>query len=164
MKSGSTAIAISRATADDANDVHRLIEELARTTGLAGKFSATTADYRAFGFGKDPLFEVLVARVDGEVAGVALYFFTFSSWRGQPGVYLQDLVVTASARGQGIGEQLMQRLAKDAGERGATHLRLAVDRENEAACHFYERCGLSKSETDYVYEIDGAKFSQLGSV
>lgn len=152
---------IVNAVADDAVAVHGLVEELAHTTGLAGKFSGTVDAYLKYGFGPSPLFESLVAKLDGVVIGVALYFYTFSSWRGEPGVYLQDLVVTESARGLSIGEQLMRQLASTAKERGVTHLRLAVDRDNLGAGRFYDRCGLSKTEADHIYEIDGERFARM---
>jgi len=148
--------------AADAAALHRLIRELARTTGLADKFRSEVDDYVDYGFGDNPMFEALVAVQDDEVVGVALYFFTFSSWRGEPGVYLQDLVVTEAARGRRLGERLMRRLVRVAKERDATHLRLAVDCNNVDAMRFYERCGMTNVESDYFYEIEGEGFEQLG--
>lgn len=155
-------IEIRPATVDDAADVHQLIRELAQTTGLADKFRSTADDYREYGFGSNPMFEALVAVLDDDVVGVALYFYTFSSWRGEPGVYLQDLVVTEAARGQRLGERLLRRLVRIAKEREATHLRLAVDCNNVDAMRFYERCRMSNVESDYMYEIEGDAFVQLG--
>ena len=155
-------IEIRPATIDDAADVHRLIRELARTTGLSDKFRSTADDYREYGFGSNPMFEALVAVLDDDIVGVALYFYTFSSWRGEPGVYLQDLVVTEAARGRRLGERLMRRLVRVAKERDATHLRLAVDCNNIDAMRFYERVGMSNVESDFIYEIEGDDFVQLG--
>ena len=163
MSRPETSIEIRVATADDAAAVHGLISELARTTGLENKFRGKVEDYLAHGFGANPKFEALVATEADEVVGVALYFFTFSSWRGEPGIYLQDLVVTESSRGLRLGERLMQRLVLVAKEHGATHVRLAVDSDNAAAMRFYERCGMSNVESDCIYEIEGEPFEQLGS-
>lgn len=127
----------------------------------SSKFHGTVDDYLVYGFGANPMFETLIAKLDGVIVGVALYFYTFSSWRGEPGVYLQDLAVTESARGCGIGERLMLNLARAAGARGATHLRLAVDHDNIGACRFYERCGLARTEADFIYEIDGEAFARM---
>jgi GNAT superfamily N-acetyltransferase len=159
-----TGIEIRAATAADATAVHGLIRELARTTGLPHKFRGKVDDYLAYGFGDKPMFEALVATQDGDVVGVALYFFTFSSWRGEPGIYLQDLVVTEAARGSRLGKRLMQHLVLVARERGATHLRLAVDSDNTAAMRFYERCGMSNVESDCIFEIEGEPFERLGSL
>jgi len=155
-------IEIRAATIDDAADVHRLIRELARTTGLSDKFRSTADDYREYGFGSNAMFEALVAVLDDDIVGVALYFYTFSSWRGEPGVYLQDLVVTEAARGRRLGERLLRRLVRIARERNATHLRLAVDCNNIDAMRFYERCGMSNVASDFVYEIESEAFVQLG--
>jgi GNAT superfamily N-acetyltransferase len=157
-----TGLEIFTATADHAAAVHGLVSELAEATGLAGKFTSKVDDFLAHGFGESPMFEALVASLDGEVVAAALYFYTFSTWRGEPGVYLQDLVVTESARGQGVGERLMQRLAAVSMRRGATHLRLAVDRKNHGAAKFYERCGLSVTEADDIYEIVDERFARMG--
>ena len=162
MSSAPDAITIRAATADDAAAVHALISELARTTQLEDKFTSSVDDYRRYGFGPDAMFEALVAEDEDGMVGVALYFYTFSSWRGEPGVYLQDLVVTEAARGRRIGELLLAELARVAGGQGATHLRLAVDRDNEAAMRFYERCGLRRNESDCIFEIDGGDFDRLG--
>lgn len=163
MKRSGPGIEIRTATAEDAANVHRLVNELAVTTGLAAKFRATVDDYLAWGFGASPMFEVLVAARDDEVVGVALYFFTFSSWRGEPGIFLQDIVVTRTARGQGLGERLLRHVVQAGTERGATHLRLAVDADNTDAMRFYERCGLSAVKSDCIYEVEGRAFARLGS-
>lgn len=163
MSEREATIEIRAATVDDAADVHRLIRELAKTTGLGEKFRSTADNYRQYGFGETPLFEALIAVRNDDIVGVALYFYTFSSWRGEPGVYLQDLVVTEAVRGQRLGERLLRRLVRVAKEHHATHLRLAVDCNNEAAMRFYERCGMSNVESDYFYEIEDDGFIQLGA-
>lgn len=108
------------------------------------------------------MFEVLLAEKAGAIVGVILYFYTFSSWRGEPGVYIQDLVVTEAARGQGLGERLLRELVCAVRERDATHLRLAVDCNNTSAIRFYERCGLASVESDFIFEIEGDDFLRLG--
>ena len=163
MSSAPDGITIRAATIEDAAAVHALISELARSTQLEHKFRSSADDYRNYGFGPGALFEALVAEDDGGMVGVALYFYTFSSWRGEPGVYLQDLVVTGAARGRRIGERLLAELARVAGGQGATHLHLAVDRDNTAAMRFYERCGLRRDESDCIFQIDGGDFDRLGA-
>lgn len=163
MSVSDNGVQIRAATAEDAADVHRLISELARTTQLEHKFCSTVDDYRQYGFGPDALFTALVASRADDIVGVALFFDTFSSWRGEPGVYLQDLVVTQSARGQRIGESLLAELARVAQARGATHLRLAVDSDNAAAMRFYERCGMHKVESDIIFSIEGDGLDRLGA-
>ena len=79
---------------------------------------ASEADLQRFGFGPERHFEALLAFLDGEPAGFALFHPRFSTWLGRPGVYLEDLFVTQAARGKGVGRRLMIRLAAIAVERG----------------------------------------------
>ena len=162
MSEAPANIVIRMATADDVVAIHGLIRELAEITGPMEKFRSSPDQYLRHGFSKEPMFEALVADSDAGLVGVALYFYTFSSWRGEPGLYLQDLVVTAKARGFGLGEKLLGELVRTAREHQATHLRLAVDSNNTAAMRFYERCGLTNIESDYIYEIEGRDFFELG--
>jgi len=160
----SPEITIRNAAAEDATAIHGLIHELAETVGPAEKFRSTPSQYLRHGFSMEPMFEALVAESDDGLVGVVLYFYTFSSWRGEPGVYIQDLVVTEAARGHGLGEQLLRELVRVARERDVTHLRLAVDCNNKAAMRFYERRGLANIESDFIYEIEGDDFLRLGDV
>jgi len=157
-------IAIRGATVEDARAIHGLIRELAETVGPAGRFRSTVGQYLKHGSSANPLFEALVAEGDDGVVGVVLYFYTFSSWFGEPGVYVQDLVVTRAARGQGLGEKLLHELVRVAHRREATHMRLAVDCNNTGAMRFYERCGLANIESDFIYGIEGDEFLRLGGM
>lgn len=154
--------AIRPATAADVEAIHALIRELAVATGPTGKFRSTPEELLEHGFGPTPLFRAQVAASNDRISGVALYFDTFSSWRGEPGVYLQDLVVTGSARGLGLGTRLLQAVVSEASQRGATHMRLAVDIDNDKAMRFYVRNGMTKVDSDSVFEIDGDSFLNIG--
>lgn len=164
MNRPSSEVGIRAATADDAVVIHRLIHELAEVVGSAEKFRSTARQFLKHGFSANPLFEALVAENDDNVVGVVLYFYTFSSWFGEPGVYVQDLVVTRAARGEGLGEQLLHELVRVARRRDVTHLRLAVDCTNTAAMRFYERCGFANIESDFIYGIEGDAFLKLGGI
>lgn len=157
------AFSVRRATAADADTIHRLIVELATDTGLRHKVSCTPADFREYGFGDDAAFTALLAERGGAVVGMALFFLTFSSWRGEPGVYLQDLVVAASARGQGLGRRLLAETARAGLEAGATHLRLSVEARNSGAIRFYESCGLVECGGERIFMLDGSKLRALGA-
>ena len=113
------------------------IVELAVATDAADKVTSTPADFLEHGFGNPAAFEVILAERDGAAAGMALYFFTFSTWWGRRGLYLQDLVVAESARQQGLGTLLMQQTARAAIAAGATHMRLSVDAANRRAQSLY---------------------------
>ena len=74
-----------KATSADADTIHALIVELATATGAVHKVTSTPADFRGHGFGDPPAFEVILAERDGVAVGMALYFFTFSTWWGRRG-------------------------------------------------------------------------------
>ena len=106
------------ATADDAGLLLKLIRELAAYERAPNAVLTTEEDLRHYGFGPERQFEALLAFLDGEPAGFALFHSRFSTWLGRPGVYLEDLFVTQAARGKGVGRRLMTRLAAIAVKRG----------------------------------------------
>jgi len=137
----SPAITIRFATAQDVPLLLRLIRALAAFEKSADAVIATEAELRRHGFGPQPQFEAILAFLDGEPAGVALFHSRFSTWLGRPGMYLEDLFVTEKARGQGIGRRLMTRLAAIAIERGWGRIDFHVLDWNPAR-HFYARLGM----------------------
>jgi GNAT superfamily N-acetyltransferase len=137
----SRAIAIRVAMREDAGLVLRLIRELAAYEKAPDAVVATEADLVRHGFGPDPQFEALLAFLDGEPAGLALFHQRFSTWLGRPGMYLEDLYVAKEARGLGVGRRLMARLAAIAIERGWGRLDFQVLDWNPAR-DFYHRLGI----------------------
>src|SRR5690606_12110781 len=107
-------INIRVATAQDAIHIHTMIKALAEGLGMGEQVSSTPGDFLQHGFGDTPCFEALIAERDGLPIGLCLYFFTYSSWAGKRGVYLQDIYVDNSARGTGLGRQLLAETAKRA--------------------------------------------------
>ncbi len=153
--------AIRGATAADVEDIHRLIVELAAATGKAHLVRSAPGDFLRFGFEGRPAFQALIAEHRGRIAGLSLYFYNFSSWRGELGVYIQDLVVAADARGLGLGRELMRETARRARADGATHLRLAVDKSNAGAIGFYRGLGLERSDDECIFQARGPAFRAL---
>ena len=102
---------------------------------------ATEADLVRHGFGPDRQFEAILAFVDDEPAGLALFHPRFSTWLGRPGMYLEDLYVAEEARGLGVGRRLMARLAAIAVERGWGRIDFQVLDWNPAR-DFYHRLGM----------------------
>jgi GNAT superfamily N-acetyltransferase len=92
-------------------------------------------------FGERRMAEVVIAEVVGEAVGFALFFHNFSTFLGQPGIYLEDLFVRPEARGRDVGTQLLAFLARLAVERGCGRLEWAVLDWNESAIGFYRRLG-----------------------
>jgi len=93
-------------------------------------------------FGEAPaLFGHVAVTVDGEVAGLALWFLNFSTWRGTHGVYLEDLYVSPGARGTGLGRELLRTLAQECVDRGFARLEWTVLDWNSPAIDFYRAAG-----------------------
>ncbi len=134
-------ILIRFATAQDCPLLLRLIRELAEYERAPDSVVASEADLRHHGFGADPRFEAILAFIDGEPAGAALFHARFSTWLGRPGLYLEDLYVTEGARGRGVGHRLMTRLAAIAVERGWGRIDFQVLDWNPAR-GFYQRLGM----------------------
>jgi GNAT superfamily N-acetyltransferase len=153
-------IAIRFATAADAGLLLRLIRELAAFERAPDAVVATEADLVRHGFGERPQFEAILAFLDGEPAGAALFHSRFSTWLGRPGLYLEDLYVTEHARGQGVGRRLMARLAAIAIERGWGRIDFHVLDWNPAR-RFYERLGMSHHAPWLRYGADEAALKTL---
>jgi GNAT superfamily N-acetyltransferase len=151
-------IPIRLAEPQDIDAIHEMIVALAGVTNDESKAVCTPDDFLKFGFGAEPFFEALIAERDGCPVGLCLYFFSFSTWLGEPGVYVQDLYVADATRGSGLGLRLLQETAKRAHKRSATHLRLTVDHENIAARKFYDHIGMRHREDELTFHIGKEEF------
>jgi ribosomal protein S18 acetylase RimI-like enzyme len=152
---------IRLATEQDVDKLHAMILALAKATGLREKVTSRPEDFRRFGSRGQPAFQALIAEQGTEAVGLALFFYSFSSWRGELGVYVQDLFVSDTVRGTGLGRRLVIETARLAKKRGATYLRLSVAKENVAAQKFYRGIGLSLSADECIYQAMGAAFDKL---
>ncbi len=137
----SRAITIRFAAPEDAGLVLRLIRALALYEKAPEAVLATEADLVRHGFGPDRQFEAILAFVDDEPAGLALFHSRFSTWLGRPGMYLEDLYVLEKARGLGVGRRLMARLAAIAVDRSWGRIDFQVLDWNPAR-DFYHRLGM----------------------
>ena len=154
-------VSIRPAERHDAEEMMRALMSLAAHIGATSKVKCTAEDLRVHGFGPDPAFECLIAETGGEVAGICVFFGSFSTWYGRPGVYVQDLVVHEKFRGRRVGEQLLRRVAAVGKARGCVYMRLAVDHENPGAMAFYKRLGLVHRFDDLIYAAYGEAFDAL---
>ena len=135
-------VAIRFAEPADAGLVLQLIRELAVYERAPVAVVATEDDLRRHGFGPDRQFEAILAFLDGEPAGFALFHSRFSTWLGCPGMYLEDFYVIEAARRHGVGRRLMTRLAAIAVERGWARIDFQVLDWNPAR-NFYHRLGMT---------------------
>jgi len=154
------AIAIRFATADDVPLLLWLIRQLAVFEKAPDAVVATEADLLRHGFGAERSFEAILAFLDGEPAGCALFHTRFSTWLGRPGLYLEDLYVTEAARGQGVGRRLMARLASIAIERSWGRIDFHVLDWNPAR-EFYHRLGMEHLGEWLRYGADEAALHRL---
>jgi GNAT superfamily N-acetyltransferase len=135
------AITLRFATAGDVGLLLQLIRELAAYERAPDAVVASEDDLRKYGFGPERCFEALLASIDDEPAGFALYYPDFSTWLGRPGLFLEDLYVREWARGRGVGRRLMARLAALAIERDWPAMHFNVLDWNPAR-GFYGRLGI----------------------
>jgi GNAT superfamily N-acetyltransferase len=130
---------IRPAEAGDVDVLHRFIVELAETEEFPGPVSAQPQDLAAALFGPRPTAEALVAVIGGQPAGFALFYPTYSTTLGRPGIHLEDLYVRPEHRGSGLGRALLGHLAALALQRGCGRLEWWVLHTNEQALRFYRR-------------------------
>jgi ribosomal protein S18 acetylase RimI-like enzyme len=157
-------ISIRVALADDVETIHSLVMALAEDIRSSDQVKSTAESFRTHGFSESPSFESLLAERDGEPVGLCIYFYTFSSWRGEVGVYVQDLYVSNDVRGTGLGKKMLAETVRRASTKGATHLRLCVDHDNDPAQNFYRSMGMKWRDDDYVFEADGPAFTDIGEL
>ena len=137
------------------------IRELAEYERLSHEVVATEEALRDHLFGERPVAEVVIAE-DGEAAaGFALFFHSFSTFLGRPGIYLEDLYVRPAFRGRGTGRALLVHLARLAKERGCGRLEWSVLDWNEPAIGFYRRIGASPVGGWTVYRLSGEALEGL---
>jgi len=155
------ALTIRPAAAHEAPDVLAFIRELAVYERLEHQVVATAADLAAALFGPRPYAEVVFACLDGTPVGFALFFHNFSTFVGKPGIYLADLFVRPTARGQGVGKALLAWLARTALERGCGRLDWAVLDWNEPSIGFYRGLGAVLQDGWTGMRLSGAALERL---
>lgn len=133
-------IKIRVAQKQDMPRVLELIRELADFEKEPDAVKTNVAVLEEQGFGTHPLFTCFLAEVDQKVVGLALVYFRFSTWRGKA-VYLEDLIVTESMRGKGVGKALYTQVMQYAKEQEAKVVSWVVLNWNEGAIKFYESTG-----------------------
>lgn len=160
---------IREATPADVPAILRLVRELAEYEREPDAVKATEESFLATMFPAkgDPTVFGHVAEVDGEdgpeVVGIAIWFLSFSTWTGTNGIWLEDLYVTPSQRGTGLGKQLLTRLAQVCVERGYRRLEWTVLDWNEPSIAFYRSLGAVPMEEWTTNRLTGDALAALGS-
>lgn len=132
---------IQFATPADVPVLFDLIQALAEYEKLAHEVVGTAADLHEHLFGRRPYIEAVLARIDGQAAGFALFFHNYSTFLTKPGIYLEDLFVLPEYRRQGVGKALLVYLGKLALSRGCGRFEWNVLDWNAPAIAFYESMG-----------------------
>lgn len=159
----SPAVSVRSATPGDADTVHRFIVELAVYEREPDAVEVTPADLRRQMEADRPPFEALLAELDGEPVGLALFFANYSTWRGVAGVHLEDLFVPEQHRGHGIGTALLAELAHITVQRGGARLEWQVLDWNEPSIRYYESIGASVMRDWLPCRLDGAALQALAA-
>ncbi len=131
-------VTIRPGTKEDVPQTLALIKELAEYEKAKDAVTNTVEDMVRDGFGKQPIFGLLVAEMDEKVVGIAIYFTKYSTWKGK-GIYLDDIIITEAHRGKGIGRLLFERVIRIAKEEHAKGLWWQVLDWNEPAINFYNK-------------------------
>jgi GNAT superfamily N-acetyltransferase len=152
---------IRAATAADVPAIARLIRGLAEYEKLTHLVALDEERLRKHLFGPRPFAEVLLAEDDGRVVGFALFFYNYSTFLGEPGIYLEDLFVEPGYRGRGHGKALLVALARLAVERGCARLDWVVLDWNAPAIQFYRSLGAEPLDEWTGYRLVGAALAKL---
>lgn len=154
-------LTVRPATVDDVPLVLSLIRGLAEYEKLAGELVATEELLLEHLFGLRPSAEVLVGFCDGQPAGYALFFPTFSTFLGRPGIYLEDVFVLPEFRGMGLGKKLLIEVARIARSRNCGRLEWSVLDWNEPSIGFYKRLGAEPLGEWTMYRVTGDTLDRL---
>lgn len=141
-----------------------LIHELARFEKLEHEVEATAESLTQSLFGPRPAAGALFARCDGEVAGYAIYFFTFSSFVGRAGIWLEDVYVRPPFRKRGLGRGLIEAVARIGVERGCGRFEWTALNWNEHALDFYRRLGARVMNEWVLLRINPPDLPRLGNI
>jgi GNAT superfamily N-acetyltransferase len=157
----SEAITIRPAAVGDVSVILQFIRDLAKYEHLEHEVVATEGMLREALFGSRPYAEVVLACLNDEPVGFALFFHNFSTFLGRAGIYLEDLYVRPEARGHGVGRHLLTWLAGTAVSRGCGRLEWAVLDWNEPSIRFYRKLGAVALDDWTTYRVTGPALTQL---
>ncbi|MBS1738122.1 MAG: GNAT family N-acetyltransferase [Bacteroidetes bacterium] len=143
------SIQIRRAKESDCKSIMNLIRELADYEKAPEEVTVEFEHFVESGFGKNPVWHAFVADLDNCVIGFALYYIRYSTWKGQR-MYLEDILVTNSHRGNGVGKLLFDQLIIEAGEKKLSGIVWQVLDWNEPAINFYKKYDGVKFDNEWV--------------
>lgn len=144
---------IRKATPADMNSVLDLIKELAIFEKEPNAVLVTVDDLVTDGFSENPLFQCFVAEIDGEIIGIALYYYRYSTWKGKT-IHLEDLIVRENKRGTGAGFSLYKEIIRQGKRDDVRRIEWAVLDWNTLAIEFYRKTGAKVMDDWRVAQMD----------
>ena len=144
---------IRKVTKNDMPSVLELIQELATFEKEPDAVVVTVDDLIRDGFSANPLFQCFVAEVDGEIIGMALYYYRYSTWKGKT-IHLEDLIVKENKRGTGAGFALYKEIIKQGKAENVRRIEWNVLDWNTPAIDFYEKSGAKVLDDWRVVHMD----------
>lgn len=158
------AYRIRPASVDDAAVILRFIRELADYEKALHEVAATEESIAASLFGEGTVSRAAICETeDGEPAGSAVWFKTYSTWQAKNGLYLEDLYVTPDHRGAGVGKLLLRHLARTALDEGCARFEWSVLDWNTPAIRVYDAIGAEAKPEWVRYRLDGEKLRQFAA-
>ncbi|MDR6194631.1 GNAT family N-acetyltransferase [Siphonobacter sp. SORGH_AS_0500] len=136
---------IRKATPEDVPSIYQLIVELAEYEKALHEVINTPEQLLKDGFGENPLFGAIIAEVKGEVVGMSLYYYRYSTWKGKR-LYLEDLIIKEAFRGYGLGKRLLEATVEEARQTECSGLMWQVLDWNEPSIEFYKKFGAKLDE------------------
>ena len=156
-------IRIREATSKDLNLLIGFINDIAEFEGLSDEVSFNREELHDSLFGISNTAEAIIAENQGDAVGFAVYFQNFSTFKGKPGLYLEDLFVKPEWRKHGIGRALLVRLAQIAVERGCPRFEWVALDWNQNAIDFYEKLGAKQLKDWRIFRMEGDSIAQLAA-
>ncbi len=157
-------VRVAAATPADVPLLHRMVQALAIYEKLEHTMRAGETDLDRALFGARPVAEALVGFLEDRAVGFALYFPTYSTFVGKPGIWLEDLFVVPEARGHGVGRGLLSRLAALVLERGGGRLEWTVLDWNAPSIAFYRALGAIALDDWTTYRVVGEALESLAGL
>ena len=154
---------IRPAQQDEVGIVLQLIHDLALYEKAPNEVEATEKELLETIFVDNARVFCDVVDVNGEIAGMAIWFLNYSTWQGKHGIYLEDLFIKPEFRGKGYGKALLQHLAKVCDERGYGRFQWCVLDWNSPAIEFYKSLGAVAMDEWTVYRVSGDPLKKLGN-
>lgn len=152
---------IREAIPSDIPDVIGLLRDLAKHEMLEGQFFVDEQKLGRALFGSAAFTKCLVGLSERRTAAYAIFFPKFSSFRGEAGIYLEDLYVSSALRGKGLGLQMLKAVAKYAQDNGFERLDWQAIRTNYSAIGFYKKLGAESMDGNINFRLIGESFEKL---